>query len=306
MTGLVAVIGPTAVGKTKLSIQLSVEFGGEIINADSRQVYRLMDIGTAKPTVDEQRQAPHHLIDIRDPAENYSLGSFISEASALLYEVESKGILPILCGGSGQYVWALLDGWNVPAIPPNEEFRARKELEARLNGGLALHYELSQIDSVRAESIDPRNLRRVIRALEIYHVTGLKPSEIPSKRKVSYSPLIIGLTMDRSDLYGRIDKRVDTMMSDGFLDEVAHLRSVGYILGKGALSSPGYRELGMYLEGLITLEEAVQKTKFQTHRLARKQYAWFKPSDSRIQWLDAMDQNLFEKALQLVNDASPT
>jgi tRNA dimethylallyltransferase len=300
MTRIVTVIGPTAVGKTKLSVEIATECGGEIINADSRQIYRLMDIGTAKPTVEERKQATHHLLDIRDPHETYSLGSFVREASAVINNNERKNIFSILCGGSGQYVWGLLDGWNVPETPPNEAFRLQKELEAKRYGNVALHQQLSQIDPVRAEAIDPRNLRRVIRALEIYHVTGLKPSEIPSRGTTSYSSLIIGLTMDRTDLYGRIDSRVDAMMAEGFLEEVAYLKSVGYTPGQGALASPGYTELGMHLDGSITLEEAVQKTKYQTHRLARKQYAWFKPSDSRIQWLDAMDQNLLENALRLV------
>ena len=303
MTGIVAVIGPTAVGKTKLSVEIATECGGEIINADSRQIYRLMDIGTAKPTVEEREHATHHLLDIRDPHETYSLGSFLREASDVINNNERDGILSILCGGSGQYVWGLLDGWNVPMTPPNEAFRHQKELEAERHGNAALHQQLSQIDPARAEAIDPRNLRRVIRALEIYHVTGLKPSQIPPRGTTSYSSLIIGLTMDRSTLYGRIDNRVDTMMAEGFLEEVAHLKSMGYVLGKGALASPGYTELGMHLDGSITLEEAVQKTKYQTHRLARKQYAWFKPSDSRIQWLDAMDHNLLSNAMRLVKDS---
>ncbi|MEC9309598.1 MAG: tRNA (adenosine(37)-N6)-dimethylallyltransferase MiaA [Chloroflexota bacterium] len=303
MTGIVAVIGPTAVGKTKLSVEIATECGGEIINADSRQVYRLMDIGTAKPTAEERKQAIHHLLDIRDPNETYSLGSFVSAASDVINNNERNDIPSILCGGSGQYVWGLLEGWNVPAIPPNQPFRLQKECEAERDGNMALHEQLSKIDPVRAKAIDPRNLRRVIRALEIYHVTGLKPSEIPSRGAISYSPLIIGLTMDRSALYGRIDDRVDTMMAEGFLDEVAYLKSVGYTLGQGPLASPGYTELGIHLDGSITLEEAVQKTKYQTHRLARKQYGWFKPSDSRIQWLDAMDPNLLSNALRLVKDS---
>ena len=305
MTGLVTVIGPTAVGKTKLSVEIATECGGEIINADSRQVYRLMDIGTAKPTAEERKQAIHHLVDIRDPHETYSLGSFVRAASDVINNNERMDILSILCGGSGQYVWGLLDGWNVPATPPNQAFRLQKEREAERDGKVALYEQLFQIDPVRAEAIDPRNLRRVIRALEIYHVTGLKPSEIPSRGATSYSSLIIGLTMARSDLYARIDNRVDAMMAEGFLDEVEYLKSVGYTLGQGALASPGYTELGMHLDGSITLEEAVQKTKYETHRLARKQYSWFKSSDSRIQWLDARDPNLLLNALRLVKDSMP-
>lgn len=302
MSPLVAIVGPTAVGKTQLAIALAQRFNGEIVNADSRQVYRYMDIGTAKPTPQERQQAPHHLLDLLDPDQNFALGAFLSLAKAAIKDIQSRQHLPIVCGGTGQYIWALAEGWDVPQVPPNEEFRQLKEQEAQEKGAPALYEELQQIDPQRAAELDHRNVRRVIRALEIYHVTQRKPSDYRRHSEAVEAPLIIGLTLPREDLYRKIDQRVDKMMEIGLLEEVKGIAGMGYQLGQGPLDSPGYRELGQYLSGEITLEEAIQRTKFQTHQLARRQYTWFKSSDPRICWLDASDPQLDERAAQLVTD----
>mgnify|MGYP003927889737 CR=1 FL=1 len=297
-----AIVGPTAAGKTGLAVALGRRFGGEIINADSRQVYRHMDVGTAKPTSLEQSRVPHHLLDVADSDGPFSLGTFLALAREAIPEIRQRGHQPILAGGTGQYVWALLEGWHVPVVPPDPEFRARKLREAEVQGGAVLHDELRAIDPQRAGELDPRNLRRVIRALEIHRYTGNPASALAKGRRRSATALILGLTIERASLYERIDSRVDQMMEQGFLEEVDQLSDMGYRLGQGPLASPGYRELGQHLEGELSLEEAVQRTKYQTHRLARRQYTWFKPDDPRIRWLNGLDPNVDELAAQLVEE----
>lgn len=284
---LVAIVGPTAVGKTALAIQLAQRFGGEIVNADSRQVYIGMDIGTAKPSADELRAARHHLIDIRKPDTPLSLGEYLPLARECVEDIYTRGKLPVICGGTGQYVWALLEGWDVPAIPPDVGFRAHLELRAAAEGTRVLWKELNAVDPQRAVSIGPHNTRRVIRALEIFHSTGKKVSATGRSAEPPYRALIIGLTAERADLYRRVDDRFDMMMSQGLLDEARQLAAAGYELGRGPLSGVGYTQLGQYLAGEIALDEAIARSKSRTHRLVRRQYTWFKPSDRRIKWLDA-------------------
>ncbi len=297
---LICIVGPTATGKTRLAIFLARRFGGEIINADSRQVYRGMDIGTAKPTPAERSQARHHLLDLLDPSESFGVALFLELASKALANIRERSTLPIVAGGAGQYVWALAEGATVPAVPPNMELRAAMEEEARVGGSAALFRRLAAVDPARAAALDPQNVRRVIRALEIHHETGRKPSELRSHEVPAFSPLVLGLTMERKELYRRIDQRVDRMMKDGFLAEVSALAEAGHEPGAGPLGSPGYRELGLHLAGALTLEEAVARTKTQTHRLVRRQYTWFKPSDPRIHWLDSSDPSVEDRAASAV------
>lgn len=299
---MVAVVGPTASGKTRLAISLAERFQGEIINADSRQVYRYMDIGTAKPTLEEQSQVRHHLLDLLNPDQDFSLGTFLSLAKSAAEDIRSRNRLPLLVGGTGQYIWAFLEGWNVPEIPPDEDFRRAKEKEAEEIGPVALLSQLEAIDPERASQLDSRNLRRVIRALEIFHLTGQRPSEIGDRTPPSQNSLVIGLTLERPELYARIDQRVDSMMAAGFLEEVSRLSAMGYRSGTGPLGSLGYRELGQHLSGELPLDEAAQRTKFQTHRLARRQYSWFKLTDPRIHWLNASDPVLEAQASLLIED----
>ena len=290
---VIAVVGPTAAGKTALAIALAQRFNGEIVNADSRQVYTGMDIGTAKPTAAEQRAAPHHLISIRPPDAPVSLGEYLPLARRVIGDIAARRRLPILCGGSGQYIWALLEGWQVPAVPPDADFRARLEQRAAAEGALALWQELHRLDPERAAAINPHNLRRIIRALEVTAAVGSGAgagagygSRAPTP---PYNALIIGLTLPRTALYARIDARFDAMMAAGLPAEARRLAAAGYPLGQGPLASMGYRELGLYFAGELTLREAVARAKTQTHRLARRQYTWFKPADPRIRWLDAAD-----------------
>ena len=298
---LICVVGPTAAGKTALAVALAQQFHGEVINADSRQVYRGMTIGTAKPTEQELVSVPHHLLDILDPSESFGLALFLDLAGKSLQEISERSRLPIVCGGTGQYVWGLVEGQNVPSVPPDPKFRADKEAEAERAGADALHRQLAAIDPDRAAALDSRNVRRVIRALEIYHVTGRPPSEFLSAGEADAgNSLVLGLTMPRDLLYRRIDERVDRMMRDGFLAEVEALVEAGYEIGKGPLASPGYRELGRFLAGDLSFQEAVSRAKTQTHRLARRQYTWFKPSDPRIQWLDASEPGMPDRAAALV------
>ena len=299
---LIAVVGPTAVGKTALAIQLAQRFDGEIINADSRQVYLGMDIGTAKPTIAEQRAARHHLIDIRSPDEPLSLGEYLPLARQSIGDITNRGKLPILCGGTGQYVWALLEGWQVPQVPPDRAYRAELERRAEGEGTATLWRELNALDPNRAESIGPHNTRRIIRALEILGATGEKIAATVRNAEPPYQILIIGLTADRSVLYNRIDARFDSMMSAGLLEEARRLQGEGYTLGEGPLSGVGYSQLGAYLRGEISLAEAIDRAKTQTHRLVRRQYTWFKTSDARIVWLDATAELPVAEATQQVAD----
>lgn len=298
---LICVVGPTAVGKTALAVALAQRLDGEVINADSRQVYRGMTIGTAKPTDAELVSVPHHLFDILDPSESFGVALFMDLAGKALGEIRERSRCPIVCGGTGQYIWGLVEGQIVPPAPPDPQFRLKLEGEAEAFGAGELHRQLAAIDPARAAALDARNVRRVIRALEIYHITGRLPSEFLAARSAAAgNSLVLGLTMPRDLLYRRIDERVDRMMREGFLAEVKALVDAGYEMGEGPLASPGYRELGRFLAGELSLQEAVSRTKTQTHRLARRQYTWFKPSDSRIQWLDASEPGLPDKAAALV------
>ena len=297
---LICIVGPTAVGKTKLAVALSRRFNGEIINADSRQVYRYMDIGTAKPTLEERAQAPHHLLDILNPDEDFGLGSFLSQANTSIQRIDSSEHLPMAVGGTGQYIWALVEGSKVPPVAPNSEFRRAKEQEAEENGPLSLHQELQSLDPDRAAQLNPRNVRRVIRALEIHHATQELPSSFALFSEPTTNSLVIGLNFERPELYKHIDERVDIMIESGLEEEARSLSSMGYLLGQKSLASPGYLEMGLYLSGEIDLDEAVQRTKFQTHRMARRQHTWFKAQDPRIHWLSAASANLESQAATLV------
>jgi len=287
MHRLIAIVGPTAVGKSELALYLAQSLEGEIINADSRQVYKYMDIGTNKPSFDERASVTHHLIDVVKPDENFSLAMYHQLATEAINAIQQKGKLPLLVGGSGLYVWSLVEGWRIPQVPPNWELRRRLEARARQEGSQILYQELQSIDPLAAAKIQPGNTRRIIRALEIHQMTGQLPSQMQGQRKPSFPTTIIGLTLGRSELYRKIDCRVDTMIQKGLIEEVDELLKKGYSLSLPSMSGIGYKQIGQFLQGELSLAAAIDKIKYETHRLARHQYAWFRLSDARIHWLDA-------------------
>jgi tRNA dimethylallyltransferase len=286
MNKLIAIIGPTGIGKTKLAIQLALRFQGEIVNADSRQIYRHMEIGTAKPDKEELASVPHYLVDIIEPSREFSLAEYQRLAYDTIESIQARGNVPFLVGGSGLYVWAVLEGWTVPKVAPDVTFRQQLEKKAEAGQGADLYQELKQIDPLAASKIDPRNVRRVIRALEVTKLTKIPFSLSQNKKPPPYQTLIIGLTADRKELYRRDDERVDSMIIQGFVEEVRALLKMGYNLNLPAMSSIGYREIGQFIQGEMTLDEAVYKIKTGTHRLIRHQYAWFRLKDECIKWFD--------------------
>ena len=296
---VIFVVGPTAVGKSALAMHLAGTYGGEIVNADSRQVYRFMDIGTAKPSEEDRAQVPHHLIDIIDPDQDFSLALFLELAHRAIHDIRDRGRIPIVMGGTGQYVWALLEGWQVPHVSPDIQLREELEERAQREGASALHGMLGDVDPQAATEIDPRNVRRVIRALEIHHATGMPPSEARGKRPPGYRPLIIGLMMGRGALYRRIDQRVDGMLEMGLVEEVRKLQYKGYTSDLPSFSGVGYRQIAQHLRGGLTLAEAGHRMKYETHRFARQQYTWFRTNDPRIHWLES-DDDLFRQVEALL------
>jgi len=283
---LLVIVGPTAVGKTALALRLGKALGGEVVSADSRQVYRGMDIGTAKPTAEERARIPHHLMNIRDPDEPLSLAEYQALAYRAIDDSLARGKLPMLVGGTGQYVHAVAEGWGIPAVPPDEALRAELYAEAETAGPQALHARLRALDPVAAERIDPRNVRRVVRALEVCLIAGQPISELQRKTPPPYRVLQVGLTRPRPALYRRADDRVEGMMAAGLVDEVRRLVEAGYGWHLPAMSGLGYREIGAYLRGEIPLEEAALCIKRETRRFIRHQYNWFRLSDPHIRWFD--------------------
>lgn len=284
MSSLVAIVGPTAIGKSSLALELGRTFGGEIINADSRQVYRYMDIGTAKPTLEERAVVPHHLIDVVNPDQDFNLALYQSKVRKIIDDIQRRRKPALLVGGSGLYVWAILEGWRIPAVPPDHVIRQELEARAQSEGVKALYEELKQLDPDAAERIDPRNVRRLIRAIEVSR-QGKPFSRLQGKEPFVNS-LVIGLTTDRTDLYQRIDARVDSMMEKGLLTEVEGLITKGYGFDLPSMSGLGYKQIGMFLQGEIDLPTAIQQIKGNTHRFARHQYNWFRLQDERIHWFD--------------------
>lgn len=290
---LVAIVGPTGTGKSAAALQLAQRLGGDIVNADSRQVYRGMDIGTAKPTAAERRLVRHHLYDIRDPRDGYSLAEYVADARAAFETIWARGSFPWLVGGTPQYAWAILENWQVPAVPPDPGLRAALDEVARTEGPAALHARLAAVDPAAAARIDPRNVRRVVRALEVFEKTGRPISAWQEKRPPDFEYLLFAIDVPRKELYERVDRRVEQMFASGLLDEVRALLEAGVPPDAPAMSSIGYEEAIGHLLGRCTLDDAIERAKRATHRLIRSQEQWFRRDDPRIIWVrDADDIEL--------------
>lgn len=291
---LVVIMGPTAVGKTKLSIDLAKKYNGEIISGDSMQVYKGMDIGTAKIKREEMEGIPHHLIDIKEPDEAFNVAQFQEFVTDCIEQIAAKGKLPIIVGGTGLYIDAVLQQYSFSESVSDEEYRSKLEAIAEVNGVEAVHNMLREIDSDSADRIHPNNVRRVIRALEIYHCTGEKMSEQLQKqnKEYKYDAVLIGLTMDRDTLYERINQRVDIMMEEGLLEEVQGLYERG-IRDCQSIQAIGYKELYDYFEGKVSLEQAVENLKQNSRRYAKRQLTWFR-NKMNLDWFE-MDTGTYEK-----------
>ncbi|MDX2160179.1 MAG: tRNA (adenosine(37)-N6)-dimethylallyltransferase MiaA [bacterium] len=283
---LIVLVGPTAVGKTGLAISLAQAVGGEIVGADSRQVYRQMNTGTAKPTPEQQRTVPHHMIDLVDPDETLSLAEYLDGAYAHIDAIHQRGGVPLLVGGTGQYITALIDGWSVPKAAPDAAFRAEMERLAAVHGRGVLAERLRNLDPDAETFVDMRNPRRVIRALEVIRATGKPFSAQRAKTPPPYRVLHYGLTMARERLYAQADQRVNAMIAQGFIDEVQQLLTHGYSADLPSMSALGYREIAAYVENRTSLDEAVQAIYSATHDFIRRQYTWFRKHNADAEWLD--------------------
>jgi len=286
---LVVIVGPTASGKTAVSIDLAKRLNGEIVSADSRLLYRGMDIGTAKPTAVEQENVPHHLIDVADPDETWSLALYQRTAYQVIDSIMERSKLPILVGGTGQYVRAIIEGWRIPPQAPDESLRESLSRWAEMIGPEGLHQRLATVDPQAAEMIDYRNMRRTIRALEVILNTGERFSDLRKKQQCRYMPFIFGISCPREVLYQRIDQRIDQMIADGLVEEVQTLLQSGYQADLPTLSAIGYGEIIQYLNNQVSLEEAVTLIRRNTRIFVRRQANWFKPDDPRIHWVEAAE-----------------
>jgi tRNA dimethylallyltransferase len=296
---LLVILGPTASGKTALGIRVAQAIGGEILSADSRQIYRHMDIGTAKPTAAERNRIPHHMIDLIPPDGRYSAGRFAREALETIRSIRARGRRPVVVGGSGLYLEALVDGIAaMPEVPEPIRIRIRGEME-RL-GPEAMHGRLREIDPRAADRIMPSDRQRIARALEIFDGTG-EPISVwqarPKEGKYPGKVLLLGLRLNRDALYRRINERTESMVAEGLVEEVDGLRQMGYRPESSALGTFGYRQIFAHLEGEVTLAQAVEQTQRETRRYAKRQITWFR-SEPRVKWMDAGDPDLAEVLLR--------
>ena len=283
------VVGPTASGKTAAAVELAQQLDGEVVSADSMAIYRGMDIGTAKPTQQEMRGIPHHMLDCVDPARPYSVSEYKEDAQRCIADILSRGKAPIVCGGTGLYVNALIFPLDFTAVKSNEAIRAKWEAYAAEHGNEALHEQLRRVDAPSADAIHPNNVRRVIRALEIYECTGVaksaqasleRPAELP------YEPVLMGITMERAALYARCDKRVEEMLRRGLCGEVENLLRVGLSPDAQSMQGIGYKELAATILGKTSMQQAEELIRRNTRHLAKRQLTWFRAND-KIRWFDA-------------------
>lgn len=283
---LIVILGPTAVGKTNIAIKVAQKISGEIISADSMQIYRYMDIGTAKPTMEERKGIPHYLIDIICPDESFSVADFRQEAEQLINDIEKRGNFPMLVGGTGLYLSALTEQFFFPEIATDWELREGLRRQAEIHGTTYIHNKLQAIDPITAARLHPNDLRRVIRAIEIYQLTGLPLSVQPKKEKRSnYQIINIGLIRPRQEIYERINKRVEEMIGQGLVDEVHRLLDMGYNEDLVSMQGLGYRQIIPYLKNSCSLERSIELLKRDTRHFAKRQLTWFRRNES-IQWIE--------------------
>ena len=296
---VIVICGPTASGKTALSIELAKKINGEIISCDSMQIYKYMDIGTAKPTLEEQKEVKHHLIDFVEPNQRYSVAEYKKDAEKSIEEILSKGKTPIIVGGTGLYVDSLIYGIEYPEIELDEEYRKQLEKEIKEKGLESLYNKAKEIDSKAMEKISPNDKKRIMRVLEIYIATGKTKTEqeIESRtHEVKYDYKVFAIKMDREKLYERINKRVDLMVKKGLIEEVQNILKK-YDKFPTAMQGLGYKEVVEYLDGKTTKEEMIDKIKMQTRRYAKRQITWFKKNKQTV-WIE---NNELSKILEVIN-----
>lgn len=289
---VLVVVGPTAVGKTDLAIQLAKAVNGEIISADSRLFYRGMNIGTAKPSPEQLKEVRHHLIDVADPEEIWSLSVFCEKVKGCIQEIQSQKRVPILVGGTGQYIRAVIEGWEIPPQQPDDQMRLVLEKWGKKIGAEALYQKLLLLDPVAAEKIDRQNLRRTVRALEVIYLTGERFSVQRRKQTPAYDFWIIGLTRPRPELYTRIDERIEEMFTQGLVEEANSLLDRGLVADHPNLSAIGYREVIQFIQEKTSLKEAKTQMRRKTREFVRRQANWFKPEDPSIHWYEMGDRTL--------------
>lgn len=296
---VVVIVGPTAVGKTKLGVELAKSFGGEVISGDSMQVYRGMDIGTAKVTEKEMDGIVHHLIDIKEPTESFSVAEFQGLVKSLITKLNQQGKIPIIVGGTGLYVSSVIYNYNFPDVPEDKEYRQELENYVHVHGVDKLHEKLKQVDPISYELIHPNNYRRVIRALEVYHVTNKTIHDYQTNQATEspYDYILIGLTMDRVLLYERINNRVDLMVEAGLIEEAMELHRQD-VKNCQSVQAIGYKEIYDYIEGRLSKEEAIDILKQNSRRYAKRQLTWFR-NKMNVQWFELNNDNFFEKKQEI-------
>ncbi|KIL47805.1 tRNA (adenosine(37)-N6)-dimethylallyltransferase MiaA [Jeotgalibacillus campisalis] len=294
-TKVIAIVGPTAVGKTDLSLSTAKRLNGEIINGDSMQIYKKLSIGTAKIKKEEMQDIPHHLLDFKNPDESFSAAEFQQLVRDKIKEISSRGKQPIIVGGTGLYIQSVLFDYQFSSEGKNNEIRKNLENKAAEHGILSLYNELSMLDPATSHVIHPNNERRVIRALEVYYTTGKTPAEWKENQKVEplYDHTIIGLTMERSLLYERINARVDNMVAEGLIEEVKELYEAG-LRNVQSVQAIGYKELYKYFDDEISLHQAVELLKQNSRRYAKRQLTWFR-NKMEIDWFDVTEHPVEKK-----------
>ena len=298
---VIAVIGATSTGKTSLGIELATRFDGEVVNADSRLFYRGMDIGTAKPQLSERRGVPHHLIDILEPQASYSLSDFLREAKKAIADIGLRGKTSVVVGGSGQYIWGLLEGWQVPKIPPNPTLREELENQLETEGIASLQERLRKTGAKRIDQVEALNPRRLIRAIERAIATGDAMGGATKSVTPPYDSLVIGLTASRDVLHSRVEDRIDQMLDANWLEEVKKLRCNGVKRDTPSMSAIGYRELFDYIDSRESWETVREAILVGNRRLIGAQNNWFKARDERISWFDITTDDFAGDVIRTVN-----